>query len=278
MAIQLGDTSIDLVDTGTFLLDGGAMFGVVPKILWQRACPADERNRITMGLNCLLIRRPDATVVVDTGLGQHYDQIFADRYGTDLSTGILPALAEAGVTPDQVTHVILTHLHFDHAAGNCVRSSPKAEWQPAFPNAHFLIPSEELANAKAPDGRSQGSYWPYTWESVVATGQLDTYHDEELLPGVRGRHTPGHTAGHHVVTVDAGGRRLCFVADLLPTEHHLRPAWIMAYDLYPAQTLETKQAVLAEAVADDWLLAFEHSATMRFATVTDDGRALTADG
>ncbi len=276
--MQLGDTSIDLLDTGTFLLDGGAMFGVVPKVLWHRACPADDRNRITMGLNCMLIRRPDATVVVDTGIGQHYDEVFVDRYGADLAAGIVPALAGAGVTPEQVTHVILTHLHFDHAAGNCVRSSPDADWQPAFPNARFLMPEVELANAKVPDGRSQGSYWPHTWESVAATNQVDTFHDEELLPGVRARHAPGHTAGHHVVTVDAGDRRVCFVADLLPTEHHLRSAWIMAYDLYPAQTLETKQTLVAEAIAEHWLLAFEHSTTMRFATVGDDGCAKAADG
>ncbi|MCZ6677172.1 MAG: MBL fold metallo-hydrolase [Candidatus Poribacteria bacterium] len=258
--MKFGEFELFIVSDGTFRLDGGAMFGTIPKPLWEKTNPADARNRILMGLNCLLIRMPRETILIDTGLGNVYDEKFAFLYDVDKSeTELLRSLAAAGVGAADITKVILTHLHFDHCGGNCFPDA-NGELKPTFPNAAYYINQEELAYAKQPDPRSRASYLPYTWEPLEKRGQVVlTSGDEEIAPGVMVMLTPGHTQNHQSVMVRSGEQTACFLADLVPMPSHLKTHYVMGYDLFPATTMESKERVLKQAQAESWLLIFEHS-------------------
>ena len=190
--MKFGEFELFVVSDGTFRLDGGAMFGTIPKVLWERTNPADDRNRILMGLNCLLIRTPTENILVDTGLGNAYNEKFAFLYGVDKSqTELLRSLAAAGVQAADINKVILTHLHFDHAGWNCFQVEDSRngegdeEFKPTFPNAVYYINQGELAYAKEPDPRSKPSYLPHTWEPLERRGQVELISgDEEVAPGV----------------------------------------------------------------------------------------------
>lgn len=270
--MRLGEFELAVVSDGTFGLDGGAMFGTIPKVLWEKTNPADDRNRIRLGLNCLLIRTATDTIVVDTGLGTFYDEKFACLYDVDKSAGgLLRSLSEAGVEAEDVTKVILTHLHFDHCGGSCCRDqggSPK----PTFPRATYHVDREELACARAPDPRSRASYLPDTWEPLEEHGQLVfTCGEEEVAPGVALMATPGHTQNHRSVLIRSGGETACFLADLVPTPSHLRTHYVMGYDVLPVVTMENKGRVLRQAREEGWLLIFEHSPDACAGYLNEDG-------
>ena len=269
--MEFGEFELFVVSDGTFRLDGGAMFGTIPKVLWERTHPADERNRILMGLNCLLIRTPTENILVDTGLGDAYDEKFAFLYGVDKSeTELLRSLAAAGVQAADISKVILTHLHFDHAGGNCFREGD-GEFRPTFPNAVYYINQGELAYAKEPDPRSKPSYLPYTWEPLERGEQVVPISGEvEVAPGVTILPAPGHTPNHQIVTVKSSGLTACFLADLVPTPSHLKTHYVMGFDLDALTAMKNKEWVLKQAQGENWLLVFEHSSGVKAGYLTED--------
>lgn len=260
MAHHLGDLKLTLVSDGGFKLDGGAMFGVVPKPLWQRAKPADERNRIQMATNCLLVERGDDLLLIDTGIGDKNDEKFADIFGLEGGRRLPESIEAAGYALEDVTHVLMTHLHFDHCGWNTLRASG-GEVVPTFPNARYVISRGELEHADAPNQRDRASYLPDNWRPLVEAGLVDLFDGEaEPVPGVRAIEVPGHNANMCVVRLDGGGaeHQAIFWADLVPTAAHVAYPWIMGYDLYPLDTLANKEKWIPEAAAGGWLSIFEH--------------------
>lgn len=280
--LQVGRLSCHVLDGGRQRLDGGAMFGVVPKPLWERRIAPDERNRIPLALNCLLIEHDDGAVLVDTGIGNKESPRFRDIYGVENAgrrgpTRLEDALATVGLTPADVRWVVNTHLHFDHAGGNTVLTGDAEEGlgstaeraagrvaslgSPglAFPKATYVVQERELTFATRPNERTAGSYFPRNFAPVTQANRWRFVHGEtELLPGIRLVPTPGHVPHHQSVVVASGGETACFLADLVPTAAHLPLPWIMGYDLEPLVTLETKRALLGQAEAEGWILVFEH--------------------
>lgn len=269
--MKFGEFELFVVSDGTFRLDGGAMFGTIPKVLWERTNPADDRNRILMGLNCLLVRTPTENILVDTGLGNAYDEKFAFLYGVDKSgVDLLKSLAAAGVGAADINKVVLTHLHFDHVGWNCFQEE-SGEFRPTFPNALYYINQGELAYAKEPDPRSKPSYLPHTWEPLERRGQIELISgDEEVVPGVTILPAPGHTPNHQIVTVQSDGLTACFLADLVPTPSHLKTHYVMGFDLDASTAMKNKEWVLEQAQAENWLLIFEHSPDIKAGYLTKD--------
>jgi glyoxylase-like metal-dependent hydrolase (beta-lactamase superfamily II) len=276
--LRLGELDISLIQAGGQRLDGGAMFGVVPKPLWERRIPADERNRIALGMRCVLIRHPSGLVLVDTGAGNKETEKFNDIYGLENAGGggrtlLEDGLREAGVSPEDVDIVIDTHLHFDHAGGNTF-VDPDGKVAPAFPRAEYVVQRREYEFAKNANERTTASYFPRNYEPVREAGRLRLLDgDEEILPGISVLRTPGHTPGHQSVLIASGAERAFFPADLIPTAAHLPLPWIMGYDVEPLVTLETKRRVLARAMQEDWLLIFEHDAVHSTGRLEHDGKS-----
>jgi glyoxylase-like metal-dependent hydrolase (beta-lactamase superfamily II) len=263
-------------------LDGGAMFGVVPKPLWERRLPADARNRIPMGMRCLLVEHESELVLIDTGVGNKESPKFHDIYGIENQapdavvanrTALEAGIAAAGFTTDDVTLVINTHLHFDHAGGNTFRDAD-GNVRAAFPNARYVVQRGEMEWATHTNERTAASYFPANWDAVREAGRLELVQgDLELIPGVSLRRTPGHTPHHQSVLLRNGGETACFLGDVVPTSHHLPLPWIMGYDVEPLVTMESKRGLLADALAQDWLLVFEHDAQHGFGRVSHDGKS-----
>lgn len=267
-AIDLGRFRLHLVSDGKFKLDGGAMFGVIPRKMWQREKPADADNRIDMGTNCLLIEASGDLVLVDTGLGDKQDEKFCSTFAYEPGAVRLPAsIRAAGFALEAVTHVVLTHLHFDHCGWN-TRLDALGNPVATFPNARYFMNRGEVEHARRPNERDGASYFPWNWEPLIAAGKVELFDDScEVVPGIRAEKAPGHNADMCVVTMDGGGggdgdgyARAIFLADLVPTSAHVPIPWIMSYDLYPLQTLETKKLWLPRLAAEKWLCIFEHDA------------------
>lgn len=257
--MRLGDLELHLVSDGGFGLDGGAMFGVVPKVLWERVKPADERNRIRMTTNCLLVRRGEDLVLIDSGIGDKGDERFSQIFALEDGAERLPdSIRRAGFALGDVTHVVLSHLHFDHCGWNTRREGGRLV--PTFPNARYWIQEGELAHAREPNERDRASYDPRNWEALFEAGVVELFGEEaEPVPGVRAVRAPGHNADMCIVLVDGGGgERAVFWADLVPTAAHVPFPWIMGYDLYPMTTLENKKRWLPQAAREGWLCVFEH--------------------
>ncbi|MFQ5536776.1 MAG: MBL fold metallo-hydrolase [Gemmatimonadota bacterium] len=258
---EVGRIKIHALDGGRQLLDGGAMFGVVPKPLWERRIPADERNRIPLALRCLLVEAPQALVLVDTGVGNKESERFKDLYGIDnegAPTRLEDAIRAAGFEPGDVDLVVNTHLHFDHAGGNTLRNEA-GEIRPAFPGARYVIHRGEFEFAHRDNERIRASYLKDNFDPVVEAALVEWGEDSKVVTeGVRLLATPGHTPHHCSVLVQDQGETACFLADVCPTVAHLPLPWIMGYDLEPLVTLESKRALWRRAVEEDWLLVFEH--------------------
>ena len=255
--MHLGDIEVRILNAGTFWLDGGAMFGVVPKPLWEKKAPADERNRIRLAMNVLVMRASGKTILVETGAGAKWDAKQRQIYGFSESDPLQRALEEAGIRPQRVDLVINTHLHFDHAGGN---TRVKGDCVvPSFPNARYFVQSGELEHANQPTERDRASYVRQDWAAISEAGQWQLlFGDAEILPGVSVVRIPGHNMDIQGVKVSGGGKTLFFSADLIPTRHHLPLPWIMSYDLYPLTTLETKRKWIAEIVHSEWIVVFGH--------------------
>jgi glyoxylase-like metal-dependent hydrolase (beta-lactamase superfamily II) len=255
--MHIGDIEVRYLDGGSFRLDGGAMFGVVPKVFWDKKSPPDEKNRISLRANSLLVRAYGKTIVIETGNGTKWDPKQRGIYAIQEGDPLLDSLATHGVQPRDVDLVINTHLHFDHAGGNTRVENGRAV--PTFPRARYIVQRSELAHAAAPSERDRASYFPDNFLPITEAGLWDlTDGDREILPGINVARIPGHNADIQAVLLTGGGKTLAFVADLLPTRHHIPLPWIMAYDLYPMQTLETKRSWVPRMAQENWIVVFGH--------------------
>lgn len=281
---QVGTLRVHALQAGLQQLDGGAMFGVVPRTLWERKIPPDAKNRIPLGMRCLLVEHPDELVLIDTGVGDKESEKFVGIYGIENApisgagpTQLESALAEAGVSPADVTVVINSHLHFDHAGGNTRRGEDGVPVL-SFPNARYIARRGEWDWAHHTNERTAASYFGHNYDPVHAAGRLELVDgDREVLPGISLRHAPGHTPHHQGILVESGAERLFFLADLAPTAAHVPLPWIMGYDVEPLVTLETKRRIWAEAASEGWTVMFEHDAVHAFGRIVSDGKGYVCD-
>ena len=255
--IQVGDIELVTVSDGFFYLDGGAMFGVVPKTFWERKAPPDDRNRIRMAMRCILVRGA-RRMLIDAGAGDKMTPKQAEIYRFQRAFNLAHALPAAGVTPEEIDIVLATHLHFDHAGGFTERRADGAV-RPRFPRAQYVIRRGEWEDATHPDERTKGSYFLENYTPLAEHNVLQLVdEDATIMPGVRVRRTGGHTRHHQIVMIESGGKTAVFAADLLPTAAHLPEVWIMGYDLFPHDTLNFKRDFLREAVEREYLILFQH--------------------
>jgi glyoxylase-like metal-dependent hydrolase (beta-lactamase superfamily II) len=276
---QLGQWRMHAIQAGGQKLDGGAMFGVVPKPLWERRIAADDRNRIQLGMRCLLIEHDIGPVLIDTGAGNKENDKFYDIYGIENGgqpgggpTALEDGLARLGVKPADVVMVINSHLHFDHAGGNTTKR-PDGSVVASFPNARYVIQRGEYEYATHTNERTAASYFAPNFEPLCASGQMELIDgDREIISGIQSVKTPGHTPHHQGLLIESAGERAFFIADLVPTTAHLPLPWIMGYDVEPLVTLETKRRILARATQEEWLLVFEHDASTAWSRIAHDGK------
>jgi glyoxylase-like metal-dependent hydrolase (beta-lactamase superfamily II) len=280
---KIGALTVHAIQAGGQRLDGGAMFGVVPKPLWEKRIPADERNRIQLGMRCLLIEHPSGLILIDTGAGNKENEKFKDIYGLENEgaagrTMLEDGLREVGVAPTDIALVINTHLHFDHAGGNTfIGESGKV--QLTFPNATYIVRRGEYDYAMHPNERTAASYFERNFHPVEAAEKLELEAREKtIVKGIRVVPTPGHTPFHQSVLIESGGERAFYLGDLVPTHAHLPLPWIMGYDVEPLVTLETKRRILKQAVDENWLLIFEHDATVPWGRIEHDGKTYRLSG
>lgn len=277
-SLRIGVLEVHALEAGVQWLDGGAMFGVVPRPLWERKIPPDERHRIPLALRCLLVEAPGALVLVDSGIGNKEGDKFRDIYGVDnagVPTRLEDAIRRVGFDPADVDLVVSTHLHFDHAGGNTLMDE-KGGVAPAFPNARYVIQKGELAFAQSPNERVRASYMSKNFLPLLEAGLVDVVDGPtEVTDGVSLLPTPGHTPFHQSVVLDGGGTKAVFLADLCPTAAHLPLPWIMGYDVEPLVTLETKKALWERAREEDWTLIFQHDVRVPWGKMAlEDGRAV----
>jgi glyoxylase-like metal-dependent hydrolase (beta-lactamase superfamily II) len=262
--LKIGDIRVHALEAGIQWLDGGAMFGVVPRPLWEKKIPPDDRHRIPLALRCLLIEAPNALVLVDTGIGNKENEKFKKIYGVDNEgspTRLEDALASSGFQPGDVEMVVSTHLHFDHSGGNTFHKED-GSLGASFPKARYIMNGGELNFAVSPNERIQASYMAKNFSPLAEAGLVDTVDGESLLvEGVRLLPTPGHTPYHQSVVVESQGEKAIFLADLCPTAAHLPLPWIMGYDLEPLVTLQTKKVIWEKIKEEGWTLIFQHDVT-----------------
>ena len=271
MPHTLGNFELEILSDGTYYLDGGAFFGVVPKVLWERRVQADEKNRITTGLNSLLIRTGDKNVLIETGIGNKLNEKQQKIHGNHPQ--LLDSLHQAGLAPEDIDIVINSHLHFDHCGWNTIRQG--AEILPTFPKAKYYAQAGEYEASQLQRDRDRVSYLDENYGPLIRSGQMTLLlGDSEIAPGIRTRLYPGHTAAMQAVIIESHGQTACFTGDLVPTTAHLDPTWVMAFDLYPLETIENRKRLYAEAVPNNWLLIFTHDfkTPMAYVSRTDEGK------
>lgn len=283
-SLTLGRFRVHAIQAAGQKLDGGAMFGVVPKPLWEKRIVPDERNRIGLGMRCLVVEHDAGLVLIDTGVGNKENEKFRDIYGVENAgvhgaTWLEDGLASLGFSPADVRLVINTHLHFDHAGGN-TRADEGGAVHSAFPNAGFVVQRGEHHWATHTNERTAASYFARNWDPIFAAGRFELIEGEvEVVPGIRTFLSPGHTPWHQSLLVDGGnGERMLFLGDVCPTAAHLPLPWIMGYDVEPLVTLESKRRLLTTAVDEGWRLVFEHDVSVVWGRIEHDGKAFRLAG
>lgn len=282
LRLQIATYQVISLPTGLFGLDGGAMFGTVPKVLWEKSHPADDLNRIQLEARALLLLSDQKKIVIDTGNGADFvikygkklGQKFADMYSIS-STGkpaILGALDKHGLKPEDITDVILTHFHFDHAGGGTTAQDNNLI--PTFPKATYYVQKDNLETAKKPNLREKASYFPANFEPLLNAGVLEILDGplDNLLPGISVKLSYGHTRGQQNVFISDSNNTLVYCADVIPTASHVRLAWVMGYDLNPVLLIEEKRKILKEAGEKNWFLFFEHDPYIDCAQVKYDSQ------
>lgn len=268
--LRFGDLELVPLLDGYFRLDGGAMFGVVPKPLWEKRTPADERNRILMAMRPLLVRG-EKLMIIDAGAGDKMDAKSAGIYALDRAENLDVTMARAGVRAEDIEVVLASHLHFDHAGGFTTRDAAGTV-HPRFPNARYVVNHGEWEDATHPHERNRASYFAENYVPLAEAGLVEfTRGDEAIMKGVRVRRSGGHTRFHQIVYIESGGRTAIFAADLIPTTAHVDEPWIMAYDLYPMDTLAFKRALLREAIEHEYLVFFEHDPKVAAGYIREKG-------
>jgi glyoxylase-like metal-dependent hydrolase (beta-lactamase superfamily II) len=260
--MSTGATTVNIVSDGTFLLDGGGVFGQVPKPVWEINMKADRKNRVRMGLNCLLLQAPSMNILVDTGAGSKRTDKFRDMYGLN-GNKLLRDLRKLGLTARDIDVVVLTHLHYDHGGG-CTKLDRAGNSVPTFPKARYMIQRACWDEANNPNERGEGTYYPDDFLPLEEGGLLTLLDgDTEIAPGVNTKVTNGHSAGHQIVFVEAGSERIAYMGDLIPTPFHLPLTNIGAFDQSPNDTLAEKRDMIGKAIEGGWLLVFGHAPTQR---------------
>jgi glyoxylase-like metal-dependent hydrolase (beta-lactamase superfamily II) len=288
----IGDHRVEVIPDCEFKLDGGAMFGVVPRVLWERVCPPDELNRVTLTCNCLFVDTGKQKILIETGMGEKWSAKEMSMYGISRERSFAGSLKTiAGCDPDDIDIVINTHLHFDHAGGNTLLTGTHATrvptagtdqgedapwlandnrvaggppaFQSQFPSARYLASKSEFQAAENPHERDRASYLPENWQPLVDSGQLELMPDNhEPVEGIKVEQVRGHSETMQTVKITSGGETLFGFFDMVPTRHHVAFPWIMSYDLYPTETLEFKKRILPKAVEEGWICHFYHDIEM----------------
>ena len=277
------------------------MFGVVPRVLWERVCPPDELNRVRLNMNCVFIETPSEKILIETGIGEKWSEKETAMYGIFRERSFAETLYDkAGVRPEEITIVVNTHLHFDHAGGNTsisdfgsriadfdpltgqrekVTANPHSALPiPQFRNARYYVSKSELAAAQSPHERDRASYLLANWQPLIESGQLELKPDSyDVVDGLRMETITGHSKTMQTWRLDRGCQTVYGFADLIPTRHHLSPAWIMGYDLYPTETLEFKKRILPDAVAENWLCLFYHDLEWPLCRLTSENGKIRAE-
>jgi glyoxylase-like metal-dependent hydrolase (beta-lactamase superfamily II) len=256
--IKIGAVDVAVVSDGSWRSDGGAMFGVVPRVLWQRKLPPDDLNRVTLALRCLLIRVAGTTILVDAGMGDKLGDKDRELFGVERPVGLLRELAQLGVEPGDVDVVVDTHLHLDHAGGNTTRQGERLV--PTFPRAEYWVQRREWDDATHPNERTRVTYLAENLLPLADTGRLRFFDGEaEIAPGVQWLPAPGHTRAHTCVLVESGGQSALFPVDVCPFVAHLeRLAWVPAVDTEPLVSMETKRRLISDIIQNDRLVIFDH--------------------
>ncbi len=267
--MNIAGYSLHAIETGRFALDGGAMFGVIPKVLWSRSNPSDDKNRIELALRTLLLKGNNRTILIDTGVGEKLDEKLSRIYSIDRTKmNLQNGLAEYGVRFEDISDVILTHLHFDHTGGTTYIEN--GEIKPTFPNADFYVQEEHWDWAMNPAEKDRASFMKGNFAPVEQSGQLKKLEGPgELFPGIEIMVMYGHTLGMQVVKISDERNTLLYCADLMPTASHIPLPWVMAYDNNPLTTIEEKKRILPQAVKENWILFFEHDPFRAAGTVTE---------
>ena len=264
----VGDLEVISLCDGSFRLDGGAIFGVVPRSIWGARFAADEHNRVELAVRQLVVRGT-RTMLIDAGFGDKTDETFRRNFAVERGRNLDHALADAGIRPDDIDIVLATHLHWDHAGGFTVRGAD-GRLRPRFPRARYVVRRGEWEDATHPNARTRGNYVQDDFVPLMSAGVLEMVdEDQTIMPGVKVRRTGGHTSHHQMVLIESNGQRAAFPADMMPTSAHLSPGWIAAVDLFPMETLTAKQAFIDEAVAHRTLVFFDHDPGLQAAYIVE---------
>ena len=287
LKLTIGNFEVHAVPTGLFGLDGGAMFGTVPRVLWEKSNPPDSQNRIAMEARALLLQSKDRRILVDTGIGGDFKEKYGEKLGAKFAemyamdqgaTSLNGSLKKLGLTTDDITDVILTHLHFDHAGA--ATSSQGGKLVPTFKNATYYVQKANLETARTPNRRERASYYAANFEPLVEAGVLKILNGpvSDLIPGISVGISDGHTSGQQYVRVSDGTTTLYYCGDVIPTSSHVRLPWVMGYDLRPLDLIEEKAKLLEQAARESAYLFFEHDPYLDVTQVVADRGDFTVNG
>jgi len=263
----IGDFELTIFSDGKYLLDGGAFFGVVPKVMWAKKVNVDDKNRVLTGLNSLLVRTGDRNILIETGIGNKLSERMIRFYGQPAE--LLDNMSAGGISPDDIDLVINTHLHFDHCGWNTIRTNDRIV--PTFPKAKYYVQEGEWQHACRQFERDRISYITDNYDPLINTGQMELLRgDREIVPGISVRVFRGHTAHMQAVIIAGSGRKVCYISDLIPTRAHIDLTWGMSFDLFPIDTIESKKKYYAESIPEKWLTVFTHDPELPWAYVERD--------
>jgi glyoxylase-like metal-dependent hydrolase (beta-lactamase superfamily II) len=266
--VNIGDFELTALSDGTYYLDGGAFFGIVPKVLWSKRMPCDEKNRVPTGLNSVLIRGGEKTVLIETGVGNKLPGKMAQIYGQPAK--LIDALGRIDISPEDIHIVINSHLHFDHCGWNTIRSDGKIV--PTFPNAKYYAQEGEWRHAHEGQ-RDTVSYLHENYDPLVESGQMQLLRgNHEIIPGISVEVFPGHTRDMQAIILRSGGQTACYISDLIPTSAHIEINWVMGFDLYPLETIESRKRYYSRAIPENWLTMFTHDPNVPWSYLGKDER------
>ena len=267
--LTLGDFELIAVSDGTYRLDGGAFFGVVPKVMWEKKVKADAENYVPVGLNSVVVRTGQHTVLIETGIGNKLPERLIKIFGQPAK--LLDNLNAAGISPEDIDIVINSHLHFDHCGWNTMIKDGKIV--PTFPKAKYYAPEGEWQHGRLQLERDAISYMSENYDPLIKTGQMELLQgDQEIVPGISVRVFPGHTLHMQAVIIQSGSQTACYISDLIPTSAHIDLTWVMAFDLLPLRTIESRKRYYAQSIPEKWLTMFTHDPNVPWAYVEKDER------